>query len=92
MTPATKKKIERMADRIEAYHGCFSGDCPHEKQVDCYKEMIKEGATPWAEWCEKLAAHPCTCDSEPEIGVFGRSCYYHKTLKKYQAWLEGSNE
>ena len=30
-------------EKLKEYHGCLSGDCPHEKQEECYKEMFDQG-------------------------------------------------
>ena len=35
------KTRDELAEEILSYHGCVSGDCPHEDQMDCYKSLIK---------------------------------------------------
>lgn len=34
---------DQLAEEIVGYHGCCSGDCPHDKQRECFIELIKAG-------------------------------------------------
>jgi len=40
--PDTQTNTDR-CDGFPEYHGCVSGDCPHDKQVDCFKALFEEG-------------------------------------------------
>lgn len=35
----TKTQTRRIVKGHLAWHGCFTGDCPHEKQVECEKDL-----------------------------------------------------
>jgi hypothetical protein len=35
------KDVEEML----GYHGCLSGDCPHEKQVECFRSVTEDTVT-----------------------------------------------
>jgi hypothetical protein len=43
MTPALEKLRDREIDKVLTYHACASGDCPHEKQDECFKELMRIG-------------------------------------------------
>lgn len=38
------KTIDEIVKEVMSYHGCTTGDCPHETQMDCYADLIKAGA------------------------------------------------
>lgn len=35
------KELEQMRDEIFSYHGCLTGDCPHEKQKQCFEVIFE---------------------------------------------------
>jgi len=41
---ALDEDTEIFIKEVHTYHGCFTGDCPHEHQNDCYEEMLRHGA------------------------------------------------
>lgn len=44
MTTLSEAAKERL-DKFPHYHGCFTGDCPHEKQTECFKAIFEYGYT-----------------------------------------------
>lgn len=42
--PNSQQLMEQMAEEeCFEYHGCFTGDCPHEKAQDCAKHFFTSG-------------------------------------------------
>jgi hypothetical protein len=41
MTP--RERAEAAAREILDYHGCASGDCPHDKQAQCFEALVIAG-------------------------------------------------
>lgn len=90
MTPATKNKIERMA---EFHFSNVPEDLGLDEIVETHKQTYKTGATPWAEWCERFqehARHDQWCFQQRPKGFC--CCGLENLKAKYQAWLEESDE
>ncbi len=61
----TKPTYEQMRDDgFFEYHGCVTGDCPHDHYEQCYREMYKEGS----DWALTL---PLSVLAEKHEGVRG---------------------
>jgi len=37
------KRLEAKREEVKSWHGCYSGDCPHEKQEECLDELFSVG-------------------------------------------------
>ena len=80
MTEKTKLKIEAMAKEetsglAERYDGCY-----HPKIVGT--SWFKEGATPWAEWCERFD----NC-FDKKTGAINMTELV-EVQRKYREWLD----
>lgn len=66
---------EKEAENILEYHGCNSGDCPHDQQSQCFITFIQEGATAMYEKLLSMGAefdvNECyePCDQLPNDSV-----------------------
>lgn len=86
MNPKTKAKIEAMADEKEQYCWCAGPACS-----GCAGNAVKliyDGATPWAEWCERFEKHIEKMIHEN----YGACIEDIVILKEYRTWLEGGGE
>lgn len=39
-----ESKLSEMAEKCTEWHGCASGDCPHDTYRECFNAVHKEGA------------------------------------------------
>ncbi len=56
---SVQQRIEKEADTAflkehDWLHACLTGDCPHDYERECLLAAFKDGATAWAERCQRL--------------------------------------
>lgn len=53
-------KVKEILD----YHGCVSGDCPHEKYTECLETLVRAGFDEAAKiGADYIKEDKCTCKS-----------------------------
>lgn len=88
---AIKSADEIAAEEILDYHGCLTGDCPHDKQRDCFKSLVMEGLAHRDREIERVRNHwISTChmltDQSREL-VEGLEFYANRdNYDLHQAW------
>ena len=85
--PLSKKcsaKIEAMAEEYNKTQAGRTFSYGEE-----YPDFYKEGATPWAEWCERLVASLEKCE---DTYVTTNGNEYELLVKEYRTWLEGGGD
>jgi hypothetical protein len=76
--------LEAAAEGCCEWHGCATGDCPHDKYVDCFEAVFKEGWRARSEWKPDVKAAESHDHSQYSSGC--ATCNVKASSPGFDSW------